>query len=119
MPLQALTIYKELLAFDDPDPMYYVYAGACYYYIGLYKEAETTTLQVGYYSHTSCIATAQQTRYALQVRLTSEAPSVRVCVRDGVCVCVCVCVCVYRVPGVRCKCVCCSTAHTSWVTRAS
>jgi intraflagellar transport protein 56 len=44
--LQALNIYKELLTFDDPDPTYYIYAAACYYFIGLYKEAEAAALQV-------------------------------------------------------------------------
>ena len=43
---QALNIYKELLALDDPDPLYYIYAAACYYYMGLYKEAEAAALQV-------------------------------------------------------------------------
>jgi intraflagellar transport protein 56 len=37
---KALAIYKELLAFEDPDPMYYVYSAACLYYMGLYKDAE-------------------------------------------------------------------------------
>ena len=44
--MQALNVYKELLANDDPDPLYYIYAAACYYYMGLYKEAEETALQV-------------------------------------------------------------------------
>uniref|UniRef100_A0A7S0WYC0 Intraflagellar transport protein 56 n=1 Tax=Chlamydomonas leiostraca TaxID=1034604 RepID=A0A7S0WYC0_9CHLO len=42
---KALNIYKELLSFEDPDPLYYVYAAACYYFMGMYKEAETTAAQ--------------------------------------------------------------------------
>ncbi|KAL6747777.1 flagellar protein Dyf13 [Haematococcus lacustris] len=42
---KALTIYKELLSLEDPDPLYYTYAAACYYHIGLYKDAETSALQ--------------------------------------------------------------------------
>ncbi len=38
--VQALKIYKELLAADDPDPLYFTYSAACYYYMGLYTEAE-------------------------------------------------------------------------------
>lgn len=37
---KALSLYKELLNFEDPDPLYYVYAAACCYYMGMYKEAE-------------------------------------------------------------------------------
>lgn len=45
---QALQVYRELLAFDDPDPMYYVFMGACYYYMGMFKEAEESASQVGH-----------------------------------------------------------------------
>ena len=37
--LQALSIYKELLAQADPDPVLYIYAAACLYYMGSYNEA--------------------------------------------------------------------------------
>lgn len=30
----------------DPDPLYYTYAAACEYYMGMYKEAEATALKV-------------------------------------------------------------------------
>lgn len=43
---QALNMYKELLAMPDPDPLYYTYAAACEYYMGMYKEAEATALKV-------------------------------------------------------------------------
>lgn len=39
-------MYKELLAMPDPDPLYYTYAAACEYYMGMYKEAEATALKV-------------------------------------------------------------------------
>lgn len=42
---KALAIYKELLQQDDPDPLYYVYAAACHYYMCMYKEAEELALQ--------------------------------------------------------------------------
>ncbi|MEW5297909.1 MAG: hypothetical protein WDW38_003794 [Sanguina aurantia] len=42
---KALTIYRDLLGFEDPDPLYFVYAAACYYYMGSYKEAEDVALQ--------------------------------------------------------------------------
>mmetsp|Transcript_35995 Transcript_35995/g.106434 ORF Transcript_35995/g.106434 Transcript_35995/m.106434 type:complete len:556 (-) Transcript_35995:813-2480(-) len=42
---KALSIYKDLLTFDDPDPLYFTYAAACSYYMGLYKDAEQTALQ--------------------------------------------------------------------------
>ena len=44
--MQALAIYKQLLAEEDPDPVYYTYAAACLYYMGLYGEAESMALQV-------------------------------------------------------------------------
>jgi tetratricopeptide (TPR) repeat protein len=43
---QALETYQELLKQDDPDPLYYTYSAACYYYMGLYKDAEEHALQV-------------------------------------------------------------------------
>jgi intraflagellar transport protein 56 len=43
--MQALTIYKELLSMGDPDPLYHIYAAACSYYMGLYKDAEVSALQ--------------------------------------------------------------------------
>lgn len=43
---QALSIYKELLAEGDPDPVLYIYAGACLYYMGLYDEAMDMAAQV-------------------------------------------------------------------------
>ncbi|GAX82244.1 hypothetical protein CEUSTIGMA_g9672.t1 [Chlamydomonas eustigma] len=42
---KALSIYKELLSSEDPDPLYYIYAAACSYYMGLYKEAEQFAMQ--------------------------------------------------------------------------
>mmetsp|Transcript_38089 Transcript_38089/g.84856 ORF Transcript_38089/g.84856 Transcript_38089/m.84856 type:complete len:556 (+) Transcript_38089:159-1826(+) len=42
---KALSIYKELLSYDEPDPLYYIYAAACCYYMGLYKDAEANALQ--------------------------------------------------------------------------
>lgn len=42
---QALKIYQELLAMDDPDPLYYIYSAACQYYMGMYKEAEASATQ--------------------------------------------------------------------------
>lgn len=42
---KAYNIYKELLSFEDPDPLYYIYAAACQYYMGLYKEAEASALK--------------------------------------------------------------------------
>lgn len=49
--LQALAIYKELLQMDDMDPLYYVYAAACHFYMGMYKEAEEMALQVRARAH--------------------------------------------------------------------
>jgi hypothetical protein len=46
--LQALRLYRELLAGGDPDPMYYLYCSACLYYMGLYKEAEAEAAQVSW-----------------------------------------------------------------------
>lgn len=54
--LQALNIYKELLGFEDPDPMCYVYAGACYYYMGMPKEAEASATQVS----AACLTSMQR-----------------------------------------------------------
>lgn len=42
---KALTIFKELLQQDDPDPLYFVYAAACHYYMCMYKEAEELAVQ--------------------------------------------------------------------------
>lgn len=72
--LQALTIYKELLSFEDPDPLYYVYAAACYYYMGLYKEAETTAQQVG---QAACDA-VKPIVHGMQAQACSQALSVSV-----------------------------------------
>lgn len=37
---KALDVYKELLKGDDPDPLYYLYIAGCYYYMGLYSQAQ-------------------------------------------------------------------------------
>lgn len=40
---KALHLYKQLLAAggeEGSDPLYHIYAAACYYYMGLYREAE-------------------------------------------------------------------------------
>lgn len=43
---QALAIYKELLTHDDYDPMHFIFAAACHYYMGMFKEAEEMAQQV-------------------------------------------------------------------------
>ena len=43
---QALSLYKELLSMEDPDPLYFIYSAACSYYMGLYKDAELAAMQV-------------------------------------------------------------------------
>ncbi len=53
MSEQALDIYKQLLAEEDPDPILHTYAAACLYYMGLYEEAEATAAEVC----TSCCTT--------------------------------------------------------------
>eukprot|EP00983_Pelagomonas_calceolata_P132199 1161843-Pelagomonas_calceolata.AAC.14 len=44
--MQALNLYKDLMQFEDFDSMVHIYAAACYYYMGLYKEAEEEAEQV-------------------------------------------------------------------------
>ena len=44
--MQALQIYQQL-AKDENDPMYHTYQAACYYYLGMYEEAEKAALKVG------------------------------------------------------------------------
>lgn len=39
-------MYKELLDYEDPDPLCFTYCAACYYYMGLYKDAEASATQV-------------------------------------------------------------------------
>lgn len=42
---KALAIYKELLTHDDYDPMHFIFAAACHYYMGMFKEAEEMAQQ--------------------------------------------------------------------------
>ncbi|KAF5829604.1 hypothetical protein DUNSADRAFT_15855 [Dunaliella salina] len=42
---KALNLYKDLMQFQDYDPMVHIYAAACYFYMGLYKEAEEAAEQ--------------------------------------------------------------------------
>jgi hypothetical protein len=45
--VQALTIYQELLRQEDPDPLYLTYSAACYFYMGLTRQAVEAAVQVG------------------------------------------------------------------------
>eukprot|EP00775_Hariotina_reticulata_P003826 gene3826-4084_t len=42
---KALAVYQELLRQEDPDPLYLTYSAACYFYIGLTKQAVEAALQ--------------------------------------------------------------------------
>jgi hypothetical protein len=44
---KALNLYKDLMQMEDCNPMVPIYAAACYYYMGMYKEAEESAEQVG------------------------------------------------------------------------
>ncbi len=41
-----MEIYKQLLAEEDPDPIFHTYVAACLYYMGLYEEAEASAAEV-------------------------------------------------------------------------
>ena len=43
---QALELYKQLLAGEDPDPIFHLYAAGCLYYMGVYDEAEAAASEV-------------------------------------------------------------------------
>lgn len=41
-----MEIYKQLLAEEDPDPIFHTYVAACLDYMGLYEEAEASAAEV-------------------------------------------------------------------------
>lgn len=43
---QALELYKQILAGEDPDPIFHLYAAGCLYYMGVYDEAEAAANEV-------------------------------------------------------------------------
>lgn len=44
--VQALNLYRQLLAGEDADPLFNTYAAACLYYMGLYDQAEVAANEV-------------------------------------------------------------------------
>ena len=44
--VQALDLYRQLLAGQDADPLFHTYAAACLYYMGLYDQAEAAASEV-------------------------------------------------------------------------
>ena len=44
--VQALDLYRQLLAAQDADPLLHTFAAACLYYIGLYDQAEAAANEV-------------------------------------------------------------------------
>lgn len=44
--VQALDLYRQLLAGQDADPLFHTYAAACLYYMGLYDQAEAAANEV-------------------------------------------------------------------------
>lgn len=44
--VQALELYRQLLAGEDADPLFHTYAAACLYYMGLYDQAEAAANEV-------------------------------------------------------------------------
>ncbi len=41
-----MEVYKQLLAEENPDPVFHTYVAACLYYMGLYEEAEASAAEV-------------------------------------------------------------------------